>query len=248
MNYIILYFILITLLSVNSLHLTNQQINKINYLIKSKSLNLNQRNIINNILFISYEKYAIKKAIEFKKLHYFKCKNINTDELILCSKLGLFKSTKNYNGNFNFITYSDIYIKSELLNLLTSHFSLSLLPKNIRKKNKNNFTDIELYNYKKALQTKYITYSNNWQFDVIYNSNNNNNNYVLDNINKYENHKKMWGKINNLDSFSKRIIYLKYDFDFNKIRSNKHIGQLMCCSEENIRNNLISSIKQMVNI
>jgi hypothetical protein len=58
----------------------------------------------------------------------------------------------------------------------------------------------------------------------------------------------MWGKINNLDSFSKRIIYLKYDFDFNKIRSNKHIGQLMCCSEENIRNNLISSIKQMVNI
>jgi len=246
MNYI-LYFILITILSVNSFHLTSEQTNKINSLIKSKSLNLKQRNVINNILYKSYEKYAVKKAFEFKKFHYFKCKNINTDELILCSKIGLFKSTKNYNGNFSFAKYSDIYIKSELLKLITSHFSSSLLPKSERIKSKNNFTDIELYEYKKKLQTKYISYSDNWQFDVLYNPNKNNNS-VLDNINKYENHIKMWEKINNLDSFSKRIIYLKYDFDFNKIRSNKHIGELMCCSEENIRKKLESSIKQMVNI
>lgn len=243
----IFYFILITLLSVNCLHLTSEQMKRIDNLIKSKSLNLSQRNIINNVLYKSYEKYAIKKAFEFKKFHYFKCKNIDTNELILCGKIGLFKSTKNYNGNFSFTKYSDIYIKSELLKLLTSHFSLSLLPKNERIKSKKFFSENELYEYKKKLQPKYINYSDNWQFDKIY-SKNKNENINLDNINKYENHKKIWEKINNLDTFSKRIIYLKYDFDFNKIRSNKHIGELMCCSEENIRKNLVSSIKQMVNI
>jgi RNA polymerase sigma factor (sigma-70 family) len=220
---------------------------KIDNLIKSQALDLKQRDIINNILFSSYEKFAIKKAIEFKKLHSFKCRDIKTDELVLCSKVGLFKSIKKYNGNFSFTKYSEIYIKGELLKLLTSHYSSSLLPKHLRMKNKSNFTDIDLYNYKKILETRYISYSDNWKFDKFYNPNKNDNT-VIDNIYSYENNKILWEKINTLDSFSKRIIYLKYDFDFNKIRSNKNISELMCCSEENVRKNLVKSIKQMVNI
>ena len=53
-------------------------------------------------------------------------------------------------------------------------------------------------------------------------------------------------KINNLAPFSKRIMYLKYDKDFNKIRSNKIISHLMCCSEENIRKNLQETLKRLI--
>ena len=49
----------------------------------------------------------------------------------------------------------------------------------------------------------------------------------------------------NLDAFSKRIMYLKYDNEFNKIRSNKIIGELMCCSEENIRQNLRKTLQKI---
>ena len=202
----IFYIILIILITVNAFHLSYQQTKMIDNLIKSNSLDINQRNIINRVLFISYEKFAIKKAIEFKKLHSFKCKNIHKDELVLSSKIGLFKSIKKYNGNSSFINFSEIYIRSELLKTLTSYYSLSPLPKNIRIRSKQNYSNDKMIEYKKQLNIKLIDYSNNWQFDKIYNKNQNNN-VILDNINKYENHKKLWEKISKLEPFSKRIIY-----------------------------------------
>jgi hypothetical protein len=213
----------------------------INNLIKNKNLNHEQRNIINKVLYLSYEKWAIKKAIEFKKFHRFKCKNICTDELILSGKIGLFKSIKIYNGNSPFIYFSEIYVKGELFKTLTNSFSLSPLPKNIRLKSKKNFSDKQIIEYKNLLTTKLINYSDNWQFDKIYNKNTNTN-LILDNINTIEKYKNLWEKINNVDLFSKKIIYLKYDYEFNKIRSNKHISELMCCSEENVRKNLVKTI------
>ena len=38
-----------------------------------------------------------------------------------------------------------------------------------------------------------------------------------------------------LDTFSKRVFFYKYDIDFNSIRSNKIVAELMCCSEEKVR-------------
>jgi len=38
----------------------------------------------------------------------------------------------------------------------------------------------------------------------------------------------------------KRIFYLKYSIDFKSIRSNRHVAELMCCSEEYIRKSLIT--------
>ena len=51
-------------------------------------------------------------------------------------------------------------------------------------------------------------------------------------------YKLLWDKINRLDPFTKRCIYLKYNYQFDKIRSNKQVSLLMCCSEENIRTKL----------
>ena len=52
--------------------------------------------------------------------------------------------------------------------------------------------------------------------------------------------------IYNLEPFSKRIMYLKYDIEFNKIRSNKIIAVLMCCSEENVRKTLYETLQKLI--
>jgi len=239
----IIYFILINLFLINSLHLNSKQINQIINLIKNKSLNTEQREKINYILYKSYEKWAIKKAIDFKELHKFKCKNINTQELILYSKFGLFKSIKKYNGNSLFLFYSEFYVKKELLNVVTNHFSLSIIPKSIRTKNKQNFSHDDLSEYKNKLEPMLINYANNVAIDKSHNSKQQ---HILDKIYNYETHMKIWENINKLEPFSKRIIYLKYDQEFNKIKSNKIISVLMCCSEEHVRKKLQEALKKIL--
>jgi hypothetical protein len=60
--------------------------------------------------------------------------------------------------------------------------------------------------------------------------------------NNYYDYLEIWNKINKLDFFTRQMFYYKFDFYFNKIRSNKHISELMCCSEENVRKNLVKTI------
>ena len=67
----IFYFILLNLFLINCLHLTSKQIIHIVKLIKKTNLDTEQREKINYILFKSYEKWAIKKALDFKQLHKF---------------------------------------------------------------------------------------------------------------------------------------------------------------------------------
>ena len=244
MNFII-YLIMSNLFFINCLHLTNYQMHSIVNLIKNNKINLEQREKINNVLYKSFEKMAIKKALDFKNLNNFKCKNINKNELILSSKIGLFKSIKKYNGNSCFIYYSNLYIKSELLKTLTDNYSFSIIPKEIRKKNKQNFSYDEMVKYKMLLNTEFINHVSNYKFDKNYNLNKETN---LDKIKKYESIQEMWENINNLDPFVKRIIYLKYDYEFNKIRNNKKISDLMCCSEEHIRKKLQENLKKIINI
>jgi len=99
--------------------------------------------------------------------------------------------------------------------------------------------------YKILLNTEFINHLNNYKFDKNYNLNQETN---LDKIIKYESIQEIWNNINNLDPFVKRILYLKYDFEFNKIRNNKKISELMCCSEENIRIKLHENYKKIINI
>jgi len=246
MNYlfIILFYLFINLCiniePSNCLHLTSQQINRIVKLIKHDSLNLEQREKVNYILYKSYEKTAVKKAIDFKNKHYFKCRNINKQDLILSSKFGLFKSIRNYNGHSHFMYFSDFYIKHELLNTLTIYYSFSSIPKQIRMKSKLNFSNLDLVDYKNKLVLTLINEDNMYILDIIHNEKR---------MNKIETQEKImeiWGKIDSLEPFSKRVMYLKYDEMFTKLRSNRIIGELMCCSEEAIRVNLLETMKQLV--
>jgi hypothetical protein len=225
----------------NCLHLTNQQINQIVNLLQENSLDLEQREKVNYILYKSYEKMAAKKALDFKNKHYFKCKNIQKQDLILSSKFGLFKSIRNYNGHSHFMYFSDLYIKHELLNVVTQYYSFSTIPKQIRMKSKQNFSRNDLLDYKNKLELTLISEDNMYILDDIHNEKR------LNKIKTQETIEEIWEKIDRLDPFSKRVMYLKYDETFTKLRSNQIIGELMCCSEEYIRTNLLKTIKNLCN-
>jgi DNA-directed RNA polymerase sigma subunit (sigma70/sigma32) len=237
-------YILLFINLVKSLHLNNYQINLINNLIQNPLLQSKEREKVNLILYKAYEKWAIKKAIDFKTLHSYKCRNIKKDELILSSKVGLFKSIKKYNGKFDLINYSSIYVNSELLKTLTETYSLSILPKSYRKKSKANISVEDSIKYKNLLNIDLYCQYANWKLNLMFSNNEDILGKIIKKNEEEENYKNI---LKNLSPFSKRILYLKYNFEDNLILSNKHISNLMCCSEETIRKQ-IEEIKEKANI
>lgn len=243
--YIILFLNIIN--HITSLHLNNYQINLINDLIKNPLLQKKQRSTINLILYKSYEKWAIKKAVDFKNLHKYKCKNIPLEELIFYGKTGLFKSVQKYNGKYNFINYSSIYVNSELLKLLTETYSLSNVQKKYRCKSKAFFSENELIKYQFLLEKNLACQYKNWEVDSLFvkNKDSEEANKI---IQKYTDINNLNIAIDNISPLAKSILHLKYDYNGNKIRSNKNIAELLGCSEETIRKDLKNGIKNGIKI
>ena len=214
-----------------SLHLNTEQLICIRRCIKSGQLTQNQRTNINLILYKSYEKWACKKAIEFRKIHKHKCYNIDKDELALSSKIGLYKSIQKYNGNYDIINYATIYVRSELLRLITDTYSSSILPKSIRKRGKNNLSTSAINEYKYLLGVTYTHHYENWQIERTFLS------QQEDMLKKYSKNEDFYTVFNFSTPFTKRVVYLKYFYTI-QILSNKHVSDLMCCSEETIRQHL----------
>jgi len=228
-------YIFLLIQCINAFYLNNNQIKTINKLIVNPNLKEHERQQVNHILYKAYENWAIKKALEFKELHKYKCSNIKKDELILSSKIGLFKSVQKYNGKYNFINYSSIYIKSELLNTLTEKYSTSILPKSYRTKSKSNLSKLELLKYKYALNVNLFSKYEQWQLEPILTTNEN----ILENIINREEKTNLINELSNQGSnFTKRVFYLKFLLNENKFLSNSHVAKLMCCSEETIRKEL----------
>jgi len=252
MNFLYI-FIIFNLLSFSMpLNLTPLYLNKSTFKILNEIFKnpLCNRDKSEKILYKCFEKWAINKAYEFKKFHKYKCANIFIEDLIMASKIGLFKSVRKYNGKSSFTNYANIYIKSELLKILTSHFSLSILPKSYRTKSKTNMSNTDMITYKQLLHTGIINSDDTWQLEKVYYNNKYNDN-ILNNINNNFKLEEIINTINSsLPPFLKRIFYLKYSIDFKPIRSNRHIAELMCCSEEYIRKSLIaiSSIIKNINV
>jgi len=219
-----------------SYHLTNHQMTTIHRLIKDDKLNSRERDQINKILYRSYEKFAVAKAYEFKNTHVFKCKHIDKDELVLSSKVGLYKAIQRYNGNHSLTGFSEIYIKGELLKTLTSHFSMSILPKRLRMKNKKNFTKEEMIRYKNNFQPQWM---DTFDMDGFSSNQPTTVDKIIEKEEEDRYYREVWDRIYQLKPFTKRILFLKYDYYFHPIRSNKDIGELMCVSEEMVRKTLI---------
>ena len=101
------------------LSLTNDQWMSINSILKNKNIGFSN-NLINqqtrNIIYNSYEKWAIKKSYIFKQYHSYLCRNIRGDELSIYGCIGLKKAVANYDPYKCglFIKYADFYLKNEL--------------------------------------------------------------------------------------------------------------------------------------
>lgn len=227
-----------TTIMCSSFMLSNTQYIQLIKLKNSPLIPYHDKQKINLVFYKQFEKYAIKIAIEFKKMHRHKCKNIFTNEIIFASKIGLYKAVQKFNGSSPFTEFCKIYIHSELYKLLTDTYSLSVLPSSYRKTSKSNLTTLEKIRYKKLLNPSFS--NNEYQFNtnnVLKNTNiDENSNDILDKYNQLEKIRIIWSIIDNtLDPFSKRVMHLKYDYLFNKQRTNKHVAILMGCSEEYVR-------------
>lgn len=211
-------------------NLSLQQWKLINSIIKHPTTPLPIKYKISNIIYTKYETWAIHKAYLFKRFHRHKCRNINIQDLILYSLEGLKKASINYNGKFSFHTYANIYISGQLYKGLTDLQPITNIPKSIRKNKSSVIKTVNNYQYKKCLNTLFVSISDYWMFEKRQN-----NNPCL----TLNNNKEIWTiLLENIDPFSKKIVEYKFDYFFNKINSNKRIAELMCCSEETVRQSL----------
>jgi len=208
------------------LYLTNTKWMQINTFLLNKNKYTNEEvNKINKIIYLNYEKWAFYTSYKFKQFHFFKCKEISQKELNLYASIGLTKAIHNYNPskNVTFSIYASNYITGELYNGMTVLQPISILTKSERKKS--------IYNRNQYIKIQPHLGSNN---DYLFVTN------TKYDSNSYKKYEELWKHIFEMDIplITKNVIKLKYSFDFNKIRSNKDISLLLCCSEENVRLNI----------
>jgi len=228
--------------SVVALHLTTPQLGQIDRLIRNPRLTTLHRRTINRILYRSYEKWAVKSATRFRYKHRNKCRNIRKQDLILSSKIGLYKSIERYNGKYAFIPFSTLYVKGELYKTLTDHYSMSSVPRKERVMDKGNYTLAQMADYNTRLETPLLGYAQSWLFHDIYRSDSEN---PLDTINSREVFEKAWIKVGQMDDFTRRAMQYKYDFEFNRIRTNAEVAELLACSEETARQSVLKGVLRL---
>jgi DNA-binding CsgD family transcriptional regulator len=210
--------------------LTNEQWIDIKTILQNKKTTPVMRDKVNKIIYNHYENYAFYQAVNFKKKHSFKCKHIRVDELFIYSSRGLCKSIQKYNSSYPFIPHVNIYILHELLLGMSELQPISKIPKSRR-----------MYKMNTNMKYSQTTYFGNDEFEVFDESVHKTTN---EDMQEYENY---WRMINDLNPMSKQIFNYKYDIYFNKIRTNKQVAELMCYSEEYIRQH-IQCIKNKISV
>ena len=226
MKTIFLFILFLQFLQSVFLYLTNtkwMQIN--NFLLNKNKCTKEEVDKINKIIYLNYEKWAFYASYKFKQFHFFKCKEISQKELNLYASIGLTKAIQNYNPlkNATFSIYASNYIRGELYNGMSDLQPINSLTKSERKKS--------IYNRNRDMKIQpHLTSKNDYLFvaNTKYDSN------------SYKKNEELWKHIFEMDIplITKNVIKLKYSFDFIKIRTNKQISLLLCCSEENVRLNI----------
>lgn len=218
-------------------YLTQIQKDRINYIIQHPQTSIAIRKKINNILFIYYKKWAIVQAFQFKQLHKHKCQNIQYNECAMFALAGLYKSIQKYNGKHAFVVYAYMHIKGELYKGMTEQQPINILPKSYLRKKHSAEETKKIHNvYMKPI---YIGFDD---YKLYKNGQSANKNVLLETIETKERLVRTWEKINQLTAVQRRIFHYKYSYDFDKVRTNKDVAELMECSEEWIRRNIVKSI------
>jgi len=226
-------------------YLSKQNKDLLFHIIRNPQTTFQQRAKVNIILFDCYKKWAIKQAFIFKMKHKYKCKHIHVSELISYSTFGLYKSVLKYNGQHGFIRFSTFYVNGELYKGLTNAYSMSSISKYERMKSKKLNTDT-IDNKDTFIMA---SFDEEWKFNQRKDNPYTDKIANLEKVNYNEKMREIWEIIQKQDAFTYRILCLKYDYEFNVIRTNKHISHLMCCSEEHVRkkiNNFKTRISEVI--
>jgi len=203
----------------------------IDRLLVNPTTTLSMKKKIHSVLYTYYDQWSFSKAYKFKQLHKKKCQHITIQELYSYASYGLYKCIPLYKSEYKypFISFAEKYVQYELLKGLTDLHPITATSKSLRKKGYSNV--------KKKINKIQIIGDNQWIYDKLVKEKNIENEpftKVLD-MNHYS---YIWDYVDSLIPFQKRIVKLKYNFYFDKIRSNKEISVLMGCSEEWIRQNI----------
>jgi hypothetical protein len=223
MQYILSYIVLVVVVSFAttktafSLYLSRGQMYSIRSLLVNPALTNPQRESLQNLLYVAHEKWAKKQAIEFKQLHYYKCRNLSIEDLEFSGKMGLLKSSKKYDGSTAFAYFSNIYVKSELLRTMTIHLSITSC---ISPKDRMRAKGI-------ATPTPIIIRHDRHTVSAIF--------QPQMEIQHKEFYRSVWEQIESFDAFTKYAIRTKYTYDFKVCKSNRQVADEMCCSEETVR-------------
>ena len=228
MTKIIYIFIFIIISICNANYLTKNQWISIKKIIQHPKIDIETREKINKLLFIYYNDWSLKKAYQFKKLHYHKCKHIPLSELSEYSSIGLLQSIQNYKGTSEFTYYATFYINGELYNAITNLHPITSISKKLRRMKKEIFV---------KNPEVFILRNREWLLKNLSIKRFDEEKEQLDN---YFYYKEVWNKIDNLDPFTKQILRYKFNFYFDKIRSNNEVSELLCVSDETIRKTLVN--------
>jgi DNA-directed RNA polymerase specialized sigma subunit len=196
----------------------------------------NMRDSINKILYNRFENWAIHKTYIFKNQHSYTSRNINIKELSLYSCNSLYNAIVNYkpkevyNDTSQFLNYVGKCVDGGLYTGLTELYPISIIPKNMRKQKRTIKTK---YLYKNMLDTIFLSNDDVTQQTNTYLNKDNDNLFS-----KYE-YIEIWNEINkDFPSLVKKIIKLKYSYEFDIIRTNKEIAELLGCSQQKIVTNI----------
>lgn len=198
------------------------------------------RKQLNTILFHHYVPLAYKKTTEFIKFHRFKTKQLQKDDLYAQSLIGLHHAVQNYHGFSNFYKYASIYINGALYNGLSIHSPISKI-RSKRKRMKQSYNKTAI-SFDEVYNTNVNTYLGTqselpYRFQIK-SSIKSSPSYYQD----YETYIFVWDYVETLPAFTKRILYSKFNFYLDIIRSNWEVAQLCGCSEETVRKNVRKTV------
>jgi len=135
-----------------------------------------------------------------------------------------------YNDTSQFLNYVGKCVDGGLYTGLTELYPITILPKNIRKQKR---TIKNRYLYKNILDTIFLSNDVIGEHPKV-NINRNNDNL----FSKYE-YIELWNEINkHFPSLVKKIMQLKYSYEFDIIRTNKEIAELLGCSQQKVITNI----------
>jgi RNA polymerase sigma factor (sigma-70 family) len=185
---------------------------------------------VNYIIFMRHVPLVCSTAKLLGQIHKRKTLNIKQDMLVYGYR-GLYDSIRKYDGKRLFVNYAKIYIKGSIYKCITDNYTISKIPITERRKSvmkrKPVYQEYE-NEYKHTTYLRgldYLSCANNERCgELLY----------------------LWVEINRLDPFVKRLFYYRFDYMFNIKHTNKEVAELMCCSEEHVRQTIKKHIYVLI--